>query len=245
MAAEREGSALPTSGLAIMFALVLGFIAVHELPLEKARPTGGERSSDQLIDLQDAEARLWQDPFVAILRHHEELQKVVDRFDDLEKASQWIRDHAHRHRFAALKKEIQTARGKGAVMILGVTVSSAPYGEDVERRQRMRYAALARLNRAAFPLDNGDHLGYVVTRAGDPKEHCPADSTLLPEHIPYEWFSPSSERPLEKAGKDMKSRRVLVLWLSEHAFAKRPQASFETLTRCLGIVPDANDVNFR
>ena len=67
--AQRENSAVPASGLAVVVALLFGYLALHETTLERYRPPKTEKSSDQLIDLQDADARLWQDPFAAVQRH--------------------------------------------------------------------------------------------------------------------------------------------------------------------------------
>ena len=159
--AQRENSAVPASGLAVVVALLFGYLALHETTLERYRPPKTEKSSDQLIDLQDADARLWQDPFAAVQRHDEELQKVLTSTP----RNEWAKRHVARHRFMALNKEISDALKESPVTILGVTVSSAPYPEDVERRQRYRYATLAGLNRASFTPENGDHLGYVTTRA--------------------------------------------------------------------------------
>ncbi len=239
--AEKESSALPASGLAVMVALLFGYVAVHEGTLERYRPAKGEKNSDQVIDLQDADARLWQDPFTAVQRHHDELQKVLER-DASEKRSA---HHLERHQFGALHKEIEKALAKGPLTILGVTVSSAPYAEDVERRQRNRYATLAGLNRSAFAPDNGDHIGYVVTRAGDPSKKCPQDVESLPDKIPYEWFSPTTERPQETVDGGLAQRRMLVLWLSEGALAKQPIASLEALTRCLGLSEDSSRLSVR
>ena len=60
MSAERETSALPASGLAVVIALVLGIVAVKDQPLETFRPVKAEPSRDQIIDNQDAPARLDQ-----------------------------------------------------------------------------------------------------------------------------------------------------------------------------------------
>src|SRR5262245_10929974 len=103
--ADRESSALPASGLAVVVALLFGYIAVHETTLERFRPTQTEKSSDQLIELQDADARLWQDPFAAVQRHDAELQKILESA----KPSQWAQAHIKRHEFKALNAEIEAA----------------------------------------------------------------------------------------------------------------------------------------
>ena len=60
--AEKASTAFPASGIGLVIALIIGFAVVQELPLEKYRPGEAEKSNYQLLDLQDAESRLWQDP---------------------------------------------------------------------------------------------------------------------------------------------------------------------------------------
>lgn len=120
MATDNESSALPASGLAVVIALVIGFVAVSELPLEKYRPGRTEKTSEQLIDVQDAEARLWQDPFAAVQRHQEELQKLLG--DQKLAGSAWLAAHQKRHSFGALQESIRDVLNSGALTILGVTV---------------------------------------------------------------------------------------------------------------------------
>src|SRR5215213_9385439 len=121
MAAEKDTSALPASGLAVVIALVLGYVAVQELPLEKFRPSRAEKTSAQLIHVQDAEARLWQDPFVAVLRHNDELKK---RLQDEYPRTTSTQEHDERHRFAAVKAEIGDVLNKQPVTLMAVMVSS-------------------------------------------------------------------------------------------------------------------------
>src|SRR4051795_1134878 len=75
--ATRERAALPASGLAAIVAVLIGFVVVHETSLEKSRPGEKDKPTYQLLDLQDAEARLWQDPFAAGQAHQEALDRVL------------------------------------------------------------------------------------------------------------------------------------------------------------------------
>ncbi|HET7160039.1 MAG TPA: hypothetical protein VFI62_13665, partial [Burkholderiales bacterium] len=68
---------------------------------------------------------------------------------------------------------------------------------------------------------------------------------LLPDKIPYEWFSPTIERPQETVDGKLAQRRVLVLWLSESALAKQPVKSLTALTRCIGVSTDTPRLNMR
>src|SRR5262245_28072270 len=181
MATDKESSALPASGLAVVIALVIGFVAVSELSLEKYRPGRTEKTSEELIDVQDAEARLWQDPFAAVQRHQEELQKLIN--EDKSGSSEWILNHQYRHSFKALRKRIdESLEKKSGLTILGVTVPGGPYGDDAERRQRSRYATVAALNQERFVPEDGEHVGYVTPRRDKSPVPCAAIE-LLPDQI--------------------------------------------------------------
>lgn len=229
MAADKESSALPASALAVAIAVVVGFVAVSELPLEKYRPGSTEKTSEQLIDVQDAEARLWQDPFAAVLRHQEELQKLLG--DQNLAGSAWLAAHQKLHSFGSVQDRIhEVLKNNDPLTILGVTVPGGPYAEDTERRQRSRYATLAALNQEHFAPEDGEHVGYVTPRRDKSPVPC-ADIGLLPDQIPFEWFAYIK-------GKDetgLRQRKVLVLWLSEHALARKPIASMKALTACLSV----------
>jgi hypothetical protein len=227
MSAERETSALPASGLAVVIALVLGIVAVKDQPLETFRPVKAEPSRDQIIDNQDAPARLWQDPFGPVQQHQEELRKPQPRSGPASSVEA-MDEHAGRHGIESLRHDIDAAP-RAALAIIGVMVSSAAYAEDVERRQRYRYAVLAGLNRAGYVPDNGDHLGYVNVHSAASTQGC-GERTSLPELIPFEWFSPA---PGELSHERSRAAKVLVLWLSEHAFKTQPVKSIRALRSCL------------
>jgi hypothetical protein len=101
---------------------------------------------------QQIEARLWQDPIGA-----------VD--ESRQKSGAWEADQDCKFNpgleAGHFKLPLNTAHHP---MVLGVTVSGAPYPEDVERRRRTRYAVLAGLERAGFAPEDRRHIGYFVWR---------------------------------------------------------------------------------
>ena len=193
------------------------------LPLEKYRPSEAEKSSYEHLDLQDAQSRLWQDPFAAVHQHQEALDKLLN-----DKAyGQSAMEHFKRHTLDRLQSRITESSKKAALTIIAVAVAGGPYAEDAEQRRRYRYATLSGLNRLGFGPDDGGHIGYVLTRPGFTLPACSESGHLLPERIPFEW--------LVKIGDQTLPEEALVVWLSEHALSRAPVKSLEALVECLGI----------
>jgi hypothetical protein len=235
MASEKEGSALPVSGLALVLALLVGAVAVRDLSLEQYRPGRSEKSSERLLELQDAEARLWQDPFHAVQQHQDELQKALK---EQRRPDKVIEDHRKRHSFAFLQRKLAQARSTDDVLVLGVTVPGGPYADEAERRQRSRYAVLAGMNTLGFAPDDGEHVGYVAVDCEAPPDKC--DTRLLPDFVPFEWLT-----RLPNQQSNAPEKKVVVLWLTEHAMSAQPISSIKTLAARLGVSADTPRVRIR
>ena len=180
--------------------LTAGALFFRAVPLETIRPPANEPRIQQTKTGQDADARLWQDPFGAVAKAREEAQK---RNPAQAKAADKLRSPTH-------IQDDMDRRVQRKVEVLAVMLQGGPYSEDIESRRRVRYAVLAGLNASRLAPVDAEHLGYVVL-ADDAKP----DSTL-PETVPYEWFEPVSEKDGGTAP------RVLVLWLDSHVFKQDP-----------------------
>ena len=237
MATEKESTAIPASGIAILVAALIGFVVVHELPLEKYRPIEAEKSSYELLDAQDAESRLWQDPFAAVYRHQEALDKSGGKLS---------KEHIKKHEIDSLRTDIKNIDVNAQLTVFGVTVAGGPYVEDAEQRRRYRYAALAGLNVRGYAPVDGNHVGYVntvkasadaLTKSAKEVKKQTADADCdeklrrhLPEKIPFEWMQRSDKRSGNKP-----AAKILVLWLNEHSLTKDPLKSLAALSKCLGL----------
>jgi hypothetical protein len=235
MASDKEGSALPASGLALVLALLVGAVAVRDLSLEQYRPGRSDKSTERLLELQDAQARLWQDPFHAVQQHQDELQKALK---EQRRPDKVIDDHRKRHGFAFLQQKLALARTTDDVLVLGVTVPGGPYADEAERRQRSRYAVLAGLNTLGFAPDDGEHVGYVAVGCEAPPDKC--DTRLLPDFVPFEWLTRLPNHP-----SNAPEKKVVVLWLTEQPMAAKPIASIKTLAARLGVSADTPRVRIR
>jgi hypothetical protein len=207
----------------ILVAAAATYLVAHQIPLSGSRPASTDRSLPEHVGEQRVDARLWQDPFAAVL-------------DAMPKSPELKPEHCQdRHR----SKKIETycrppweGVGGPPELILMVSVSGALYSEDQEARRRRRYAVLAGLDAEGFVPEDAEHIGFywpnATTSSPEPemvRSRGETDSTIrvnrsdaqpatvaeLPKFIPYEWFKPRPERP------DVKGRyqRILLLWFNE------------------------------
>ena len=139
--------------LALM--LALGAI-LTPWPLIGARPDQPLAGVDS-AGAQQAEARLWQDPFAAVERHH------AAHPGDSQPLT-W------------LAGQVETKCGAGAacrVATLGVLLPGSPYVGAAEFRRRVRYAVVSALGAAGYAPEDAEHIGYVEPG--------------MPKLLPFEW----------------------------------------------------------
>lgn len=200
---NRRDAMLPVSGIVFMVA-ALGVIIFTQVPLIGTRPP----EDVKLYEVSEGvRARLWQDPFLAVVDHVEELQKVAAEGKALPGAAAVIETGPAPHTYAALGEDIrQRQEQQGRVTVLGVMVFGGPYAEDREIRIRWRYAVLSGLRCLGYVAEDAGHIGYVRTDAGGGDE-----PLRLSGIMPFEWFAGPENR-----------ESTLVLWLNEDNFARAP-----------------------
>ena len=199
---ENQSRANLTSNSLIVAVLVAAstYFIVREAPLQGSRPTVMEPRLHEKVGKQDIEARLWQDPFTAVARSigKPDRSKVEQRCEPPD-------DHC--------KSPLAQVVAPEETLVIGVTISRAPYSEQVEFRRRLRYAVLAGLDRAGFEPEDAQHIGYFR-----PKEN---KKLPLPAVVPFEWFE-----------SDL-SRRIIVFWLDERVLADNPLEQLHRLVDVL------------
>ncbi|MBU4264026.1 MAG: hypothetical protein KKC76_19405 [Proteobacteria bacterium] len=177
----------------------LGFLQFAETPFIGSRT--------QVSDIQDpsekAKARLWQEPFRAVLNSH-----VKDGVSTAKAATEIDN---------SLPVQIKSRSGQGQVTILGVMVFGAPYAEETEDRLRRRYAVLTGLGQRDYVPDDPEHLDFMRIDDGSAE-------ISMSNIMPFEWFSHC--RDDATGSKDS----VLVLWINDNVFAGKPIAGAWWLT---------------
>jgi hypothetical protein len=216
MSTDSRSSSMGLMGNGWVAAVLLaaGALALREQPLQGTRPAANEPRIEQRFAVQDIDARLWQDPFGAVMRARDERERKSPK-EEQQKTDRQL------HSAAALAQEIArrqsalppagVAATQRKVLVLAVMVSGGPYAEYVESRRRTRYAVLAGLNAADYAPEDTEHLGYFLPEGNERPPY------RLPEAVPYEWF-----QPLPGRQQDRVSQPVLVLWLDNGAFYGRP-----------------------
>jgi hypothetical protein len=218
-ASQIFARALPL--IAIVF--IASGIVVKSVPLESRRPVDPERVKFSHAGRQDVEARLWQDPFAAML--HIKGRSPEDRCKEA------IEDRAH-HPGALHKSIANRTFREHAVSVLPVMVPGGPYFEDSEARRRSRYAVVSALLQSGWTPSSEDKLGYVWTL-----ESCAAapGARLAPELLPYEWFRLNESGEGTAGGTSALRRDLLVLWVDEDAVSRQPLKGIERIVERLAL----------
>ena len=192
MAGNDKNNIFPLSGLLLILA-ALGFLQFTEMPFVGSRPNVSEIHEPS----EKAKARLWQEPFRAVLDYHA-------RAGDSAQAASTTPGIDN-----SLRTQIGHRAGKGRVTILGVMVFGAPYAEETEDRLRRRYAVLTGLGQRGFVPDDPEHLDFMRIDDGSAE-------ISMANIMPFEWFSTNDAQ----GSRDS----VLVLWINDDVFAGRPLA---------------------
>jgi hypothetical protein len=221
---KEKGPLFTISGLAIILA-ALGITIFTQSPFKSARPPVSE-----LREPAKVSARLWQDPYQAVLNH----VKTSKQLTSARKVcifSIYTSDSSSRCVPAGGEDplKIRARMKEGKVTVLGVMVSGNRFAEDTEQRIRYRYAVLSGLRRLGFLPDDPEHINYVaVSNPSDPQ----TGITSLSSIMPCEWLGyPSGDTP----GKDS----VLLLWINDDLFKENgPIQSLDCLAGWIGIPID-------
>jgi len=221
------GNNLVILALAAVSAVYLGW---QKPALETFRPTEAEHQLPSVRDVQDVDARLWQDPFAAVARY------LAD--DPESRKSRSIQHDV---------SEFVNQLNRQESLVIGVTLPGGRYPVEVEERRRLRYAVVAALHTAKYVPEDAEHVGYVRmdepgsgshsrpgeslvasngATAGDP----PASDDLpsLQANVPFEWFSSLIEEKTDLP-------RIAVLWLDESVLRRedRPIGHLQVIGKTL------------
>jgi hypothetical protein len=215
---ERKSGFGDWAGIITTISLLCGALWVSDAPdvPRQTLPLMGD--SAQLIE--DADARLWQDPFDAVMRHRETEHKKEDCYRLVAGKIIKEKDIAYqvKHDSSCVeskKKEFQlddlhdligTRLKEGNVTVLGIMINGGSYVGNDELRRQARYAVLAGLNEEGYIPDDAQHLGHILHEKNKQDEH-------FPSVVPFEWMLKENLNE-----KNSKKDRILVLWLNEEAF---------------------------
>jgi hypothetical protein len=140
---KPSGSGLGGNSVIVLVAAAASalYMGWQKPPLVSSRPTDLGREFHGVYSSQDVDARLWQDPFTAVKQYTDDKRNTESR-SNLHSID-YFRDHL-----------------KPNTLLLGVSLSGAPYPEAAETRRRLRYAVLAGLHVANYYPEDEKHIGY-------------------------------------------------------------------------------------
>ena len=206
----RKSIELPWPAIAATL-VALGGVFVYLNPLQTSRPA--ERTGFHLSfnDLQDVDARLWQDPLRTTAEHEAKAQAQIGAGRDVSVEDPF-------HAVEALGEKLRSPDSSGpSVSVLAVMIQGGPYAEYSEARLRMRHAVLEALGKQKYvPLD-GEHIGYV--KIDKPEWHW---HSMI---VPFEWC----EREVHKTVEPLD--QICVLWLRDEEFKNAPLSRLDWLLR--------------
>ncbi|MBU1664729.1 MAG: hypothetical protein KKG92_04925, partial [Gammaproteobacteria bacterium] len=157
MDSDRPAGVTTWSPFLLALMLALGAIFTP-WPLIGTRPDQPVAGVDS-VGVQQAEARLWQDPFSAVARHQ-------DKHPGDGHALDWLSEQAGKK---------CGANEDCTVAALGILLPGSPYVGAEEFRRRIRYAVVSALGAAGYAPEDAEHIGYVEPG--------------LPKLLPFEWHT--------------------------------------------------------
>jgi len=211
---ESKGGIGDWTVIIATLSLLFGAIYTNQDP-DTPRPTPPLKG-DITRPIQDAEARLWQDPFEAIARHRETnhkkedcyRQEYINKAGDESFSPKILKDSSCGQSLEpelSLEDMGKIINSYSDIALLGVMVNGGPYVGAGESRRQTRYAVLSALKEEDYIPNDAEHLGHL-----SPKKDIKnvKDNEGFPEVVPFELLSLKG---------DLKNN-VLVLWLNEEAF---------------------------
>lgn len=216
----NNGPSHPASGWPqILLVLILAAGAVWvQLPIESHRPPPAGQGV-RTTGLQDIDARLWQDPFLAASAPRQAAMAApaptppasADR--QATSADAPSAQAAAPDDFARLAQAIR-ARSQ-PIQVVTVLVPGSPWVGADELRRRTRYAVLAGLSLSGYVPEDPEHIGNL-------------EQTGLPglTSIPFEWLAVTGSGERAATGKGTQARAqaargdALLLWLNEEALGR-------------------------
>ena len=203
-----------------------------QAPLKSSRPAERAAFNGTALGDQDAEARLWQDPFEAVT-----LDQQRKSSNNGSKSGPTI----SRYNTEKVRQQI-ARRSDKKITIMPVMVTGSPYNEGAEWRIRGRFAVLAGLSRSGYRPYDPEHVGYfemgwprgetLKSRSvEEASKECSNDimgEKCLRLSVPFEWFELN-----EFETSTSRNRAILLLWIKNDMFEDWPLKRLKLLKHVL------------
>ena len=203
-----KSQAVPISALVALCA-ALGVIIYNQVPLTGIRPSVPEIHERS----QKISARLWQDPFQAVLDQAKAKDAKSSGICNIKNLLWWDIQQLQ----SEIKEHLQKIE---SVTVLGVMVSGTPYDEEI--RLRHRYAVVSGLHSSGFIPEDPGHVSFISIFQSQKECKQKESQISLSTILPYEWFVSKNHRNL-----------VLILWINDDVFQEKPLAKLAFLVGSL------------
>jgi hypothetical protein len=213
MSGDR-GVSLPVAALGVLaFVFSAGLLTHHAFDV--LRIGEGDVAKERLLSQPPVEARLWEDPLAAIVRHKDRLKAICST--PKTNASDPASPEAVR---AGLPPQCPEKGSYGSVLpfptgakqlsVIAALVPGSSFVGVEEARRRMRYAVLTGLASQGFVPQHGERLGLLTVPLCTSFDDCPPDkveSGSLPSlDVAYEILKTETSAP---------PRSLAILWLDD------------------------------
>lgn len=239
---DNKGGGFPWTSLAVLVAFITSTQLVPHA-FDQLRPAEKERAQAVTAADLEVEARLWEDPFVAVRRHESERLERCDKlYKDAAKATDCkLKSVASLRTPSELSRRLvgDDELDSKETLVLVVLVPGNAFVGAEEGRRRTRYAVLAGLQAKGYVPDNAERLGLLQLEGAKlSPETAPAGDGARPGLlVPYELLSASAlsaavatsspARP-SQAASDVadiagasRYKQVALLWVDETALPSR------------------------
>ncbi len=211
--------------------LVLGAsgIVLQSSPLKRLRPSGAPPLWSEAAEQGSAPARLWQDPFQAVMPEFEKWRASRGTESEADAAATEPSVALTR----VLSARVWAKREPWSIYVAFVTGNN--FADSESDRIDDRFALLSGLGESGYVPEDRENVGFFVWNR--------SDRPGKPEFaVPYEWYQREHSMP-DADGTSMPAN-VLVLWMRSDAVAPRHLLrDVADLTR--RIVPDPSSPRFR
>jgi hypothetical protein len=204
----RKSIDLPWPAIAAALVAV-GGVFLYLNPLQTSRPTQAGFPVRFNRDLQDVEARLWQDPLRTTAEHETQVQSQKD-----------VSVENSLHVVEALRERLRSPDSSSS-LVLAVMIQGGSYAEYSESRLRMRQAVLEALGAQSYVPRDGEHIGYFKID----KPEWDWRSMI----VPFEWCERNVHKVVANSCSFGLPDRICVLWLRDEEFQDQPLTRLDWL----------------
>ena len=230
-----RGSSFPVAGLAVVALFLSTTFLGQQYGYDLVRQAESDVGKRLQLSEPPIEARLWEDPFSAVIRHRQKLKELcpavraADATASADAAVAAYRDPRCQSGQAADAGTFKPELGEGATLIAAILPGATFTGVE-ETRRRARFALLAGLQAEGYVPDDSERMGLVRVPRREWFSGC-VDNKAAGTTDPAKSQGQVSPGQMEIVYETLtrqpngtsapQSKRVAVLWIDDTAIGRR------------------------